>query len=274
MADRTEDSSRVIARIVCFCSAQSLLITLVVLLLGIASGIYAANYLGIETDLTQLMSPHVRWRQNEEALDRAFPQDADLIAAVVDAPSDALAAEAADSLAERLKARSDLFREVRVPDGGPFLRKEGLLLLPLDQVEKATEQLRQSYPLFAALTHDRSLRGLLGFVRLAIESVSNHQAAAEDVLPLLRILTAGCSAVLKTPSGAPVPPLDWEAAADGTPSKVHRRFVLAQAIPHQGAMAPATLSLAFVRVAARELELTPDRGHRVRLTGRAAIDTE
>src|SRR5215831_9272090 len=210
MADRTEDPSRVIARVVGFCSAQSLLITLVVLLLGITSGIYAANDLGIETDLTRLMSPRVQWRLNEEVLDRAFPQDVDLIAAVVDAPSDALAAEAGDALSERLKARSDLFREVRVPDGGPFLRKEGLLLLPLDQVEKAIEQLRQSYPLFAALTHDRSLRGLLGFVTLAIESVSNHQTAAEDILPLLHILTAGCGAVLKAPPGAPVPPLDWE----------------------------------------------------------------
>src|SRR5215471_3744532 len=257
MADRTEDSSRVIARIVCFCSAQSLLITLVVLLLGIASGIYAANALGIETDLTRLMSPQVQWRLNEEALDRAFPQDVDLIAAVVDAPSDALAAEAAGALSERLKARSDLFCEVRVPDGGPFLRKEGLLLLPLDQVEKATEQLRQSYPLFAALTHDRSLRGLLGFVRLAIDSVSNHQAAAEDVLPLLRILTAGCSAVLKTPPGAPVPPLDWEAAAAQKPSGTRRRLVLAQPVPYEGALAPAALSLAFVRAAASDLELAP-----------------
>src|SRR5215831_17848968 len=107
MAGRTEDPSRVIARIVGFCSAHNLLITLIVLLLGIASGIYAANALGIETDLTRLMSPQVQWRLNEEALDRAFPQDVDLIAAVVDGPSDALAADAADALTQRLQARSD-----------------------------------------------------------------------------------------------------------------------------------------------------------------------
>ena len=274
MANPTENASRVVPRVVGFCSAHSRLITLFVLLLVIASGIYAASHLGIETDMTRLISPQEGWRLNEEALDRAFPQDVDLIAAVVDAPSDALAADAADALAQRLKARSDLFREVRVPDGGAFLRREGLLLLPLEQVEKATEQLRQSYPLFAALTHDRSLRGLLGFVRLAIESVSNQQATAEDIQPLLRILSSGCSAVLETLPGAPVPSLDWEAAAEYKPPKTHRRFVLAQAIPHQEAMAPAALALAFVRAAARDLELTPDGGYRVRLTGRAAIDTE
>ncbi len=261
------------ARIVRFSSSHSLLVTVIVLLLGIASGIYAATHLGIETDMTRLISPQEKWRLNEEALDRAFPQDVDLIAAVVDGPSDALAADAADALAQRLQVRADLFREVRVPDGGAFFGREGLLLLPLDEVEKATDQLGQSYPLFAALTHDRSLRGLLGFIRLAIESVSSHQATAEDVLPLLRILSAACSAVLERPSGVPVPPVDWQAAAENGPAKAHRRFVLAQAVPHEGA-APAAVSLAFVRTAARDLELTPDRGYRVRLTGRAAIDTE
>jgi hopanoid biosynthesis associated RND transporter like protein HpnN len=274
MADPTKNPRRVVPRIVGFCSAHSLVMTLVVLVLGIASGIYAARHLGIETDMTRLISPHVGWRLNEEALDRAFPQDVDLIAAVVDAPSDALAADAAEALVQRLKARPDLFRVVRDPDGGAFLRKEGLLLLPLAEVKKKTDQLRQSYPLFAALTHDRSLRGLIEFVRLAIEHVSKHPAAAEEILPLLRILSAGCDAVLKTPPGAPVPPLDWEAAAEHRPPRVHRRIVLAQAIPHPGAIAPAALPLAFLRAAAQDLELTPDRGYRVRLTGRAAIDTE
>src|SRR5262249_16363813 len=125
-----------------------------------------------------------------------------------------------------------------------------------------------------ALTHDRSLRGLLWFIRLAIDSVSRQQAAAEDVLPLLRILSAGCRAVLKTLPGAPIPPLDWETEAEHKPTKAHRRFVLGQAIPHQDATAPAAVPLAFVRAAARDLELASDRGYRVRLTGRAAIDTE
>ena len=71
--------------------SYSLLITFVVLVLAIATGIYAASHVGIETDMTRLISPQVGWRLNEEALDRAFPQDVDLIAAVVDAPSDALA---------------------------------------------------------------------------------------------------------------------------------------------------------------------------------------
>jgi hypothetical protein len=95
---------------------------------------------------------------------------------------------------------------------------------------------------FGIRPNGRSLRRLLGFVRLAIESVSNLQATAEDVQPLLRILSSGCSAVLETLPGAPVTPLDWEAAAKYKPPKTHRRFVLAQAIPHQEAMAPAALA--------------------------------
>src|SRR5262249_21784533 len=265
MASPTENPPRVMPRIVGFCSTHSLLITLIVLLLGTASGIYAASHLGIETDMTRLISPQVGWRLSEEALDRAFPQDVDLIAAVVGAPSDALAVDAADALPQRLKGRSDRFREVRAPDGGAFLPRAGLLVLPPERVGKATAQLRQSCPRCTAPTHDRSLRGLLGFVRLAIESVSNQQATAEDIQPLLRILSSGSSAVLETLPGAPVPSLDWEAAAEYKPPGTHRRFVLAQAIPHQEAMAPAAFALAFVRAAARDLELTPDGGYRVRL---------
>jgi hopanoid biosynthesis associated RND transporter like protein HpnN len=250
------------------------LITLFVVLLGIASGIYAMSHLGIETDITRLISPQVAWRLNEETLDRAFPQDVDLIAVVVDASSDALAADAAAALAQRLKGRGDLFREVREPDGGSFLRREGLLLLPMERLNEAAEQVRQSYPLFAALTHDPSLRGLLGFIRLALGAIPSHQATAEDVLPLLRVLSAGCGAVLKSLPGSPVPPLDWEAEVEHGPTRAHRRFILAQAVPQERAAAPAAVSLAFVRAAARDLQLTTDRGYRVRLAGRAAIDTE
>ena len=274
VASEAEHPPRLTARVVSFCAAHSLMVTCLVLLLAIASGTYAASHLGFETDMTRLISPQVEWRLNEEALDNAFPQDVDLIAAVVEGPSDALASDAANLLAQRLQARRDLFREVREPDGGAFLRREGLLLLSLPEVDKATDQIGRSYPLFAALTHDRSLRGLLGFVRLAVEGIASREATTDDVLPLLRILQAGCSAVLNTSPDAPVPPVDWDAVADGKPPQLHRRFVLAQAVPQQGATAPAAPALAFVRSAAHELQLTPDRGYRVRLTGRAAIDTE
>ncbi|MFL5286401.1 MAG: MMPL family transporter [Rhodopila sp.] len=269
-----EDRPNIVARIVGFCATHGLLVIGLVLLLGICSGIYAARHLGIDTDMTRLLSPHLAWRMNERALDAAFPQDVDLIVAVVDGPSDGLAGAAAHALAERLTARIDLFRNVREPEGGEFLSREGLLLLPLQQVETATEQLGRSYPLFAALTRDPSLRGLFGFMRLAVEAVQDGQATPEDVAPLLRILSAGCAAVLRVAPGAPVPPLDWESAAQGKAPGLHRRLVLAQPIPDEGAETPAKPALAFVRVAARELGLTLDRGYRVGLTGRAAIDTE
>src|SRR5436309_2381597 len=110
-------------RLVRFCAANSLAVTIIVLMLASGCGLYAVRHLGIETDMTRLISPQERWRVNEEALDAAFPQDVDLIATVVEGPSDALAADAADAIAQKLKARPDLFREVREPDGGEFLRR-------------------------------------------------------------------------------------------------------------------------------------------------------
>jgi uncharacterized protein len=269
-----EDRPNIVARLGGFCAAHSLLVTGLALLLGICSGIYAARHLRIDTDMTRLLSPHLAWRMNEQVLDAAFPQDVRLIAAVVDGPSDGLAGAAAHVLAERLTASTDLFRNVREPEGGEFFGRNGLLLLPSQQVKAATDQLERSYPLFAGLTRDPSLRGLFGFMRLAVEAVQDRQAAPEDVAPLLRIVSAGCAAVLRVTPDAPVPPLGWESAAKGRAPGLHRRLVLAQPIPDKGAETPAKPALAFVRAAARELGLTPDHGYRVRLTGRAAIDTE
>ena len=268
-----EDRPNTIARLVRFCVSHSLLVTGLGLLVGVCCGLYAAIHLGIDTDTSRILSPNLAWRQNVDAIDRAFPQNVDEIAAVVEGPSEVLAADAADELAKKLKRRKDLFRNVRQPDGGPFFRREGLLLLPLKEVGTATERLRESYPLFAALTHDRSLRGLLAFTRLAIESVSEHRTSPADVAPLLAILSAGCAAVLNRPADVPVPPLDWDAAAVSRASGVHRHFVLTQLVLNEGAQTPAR-SLAVIRASARELGLTPDHGYRVRLAGQVALNTE
>src|SRR5256885_14674334 len=118
MTEEAVASARVMDRLVRFCAANSLSVTIIVLVLASGCGLYAAKHLGIETDMTRLISAQERWRVNEEALDAAFPQDVDLIATVVEGPSDALAADAADAIAQKLKARRGLFREGGDPDGG------------------------------------------------------------------------------------------------------------------------------------------------------------
>ncbi|MFC7553889.1 hypothetical protein ACFQU7_19235 [Pseudoroseomonas wenyumeiae] len=65
---------------------------------------------------------------------------------VVDGATPELAEAGAARLTERLKAMPELLHDVHRPDGGPFFDHHGLMLLPLEEVQAATEKLIESQP--------------------------------------------------------------------------------------------------------------------------------
>ena len=78
------------------------------------------------TDINQLISANIPWRQREAALEKAFPQF-ETIVAVIDAPTPELVDEATDALVARLSQQKDLFRSIEQPKGGSFFAQNGLL---------------------------------------------------------------------------------------------------------------------------------------------------
>ena len=130
------------------------------LVLTLLAGAYVANRFAITTDINQLISADLPWRQQELALDKAFPGRVDLILAVVDAPTPELAEAASDALAARLKPRSDLFKSVRQPGSDDFFRRNGLLFAAPSQVKETTEELMNARPFIEELAVDPSLRGM------------------------------------------------------------------------------------------------------------------
>ena len=85
--------------------------------------------------------PISAWRQNELALDAAFPQNVDLIVVVIDGQTGDLADRAARDLAARMQARPDLFTYVRRPDGGEFFDRNGPLFLPTAELQNISDKL-------------------------------------------------------------------------------------------------------------------------------------
>ena len=63
------------------------------------------------TDINQLISPNIPWRQREAALEKAFPQF-ELTVAVIDAPTPELVDEATNALVARLSQQKDLFHSI------------------------------------------------------------------------------------------------------------------------------------------------------------------
>ena len=103
-----------IDRGVAYCIRYSKLVIAAAILLAALSAIYTARHFAIDTDINNLISERLPWRQNEIAFQRAFPQTVELILVDVAADLPEAAKAAAREVAQALAKRPDLFRSVRI----------------------------------------------------------------------------------------------------------------------------------------------------------------
>ncbi|MEI6984760.1 MAG: MMPL family transporter [Rhodospirillaceae bacterium] len=255
-------------------TSQRLAVLVVLLCLAIAGalGFAAATRLGMDTDLDKLLSANEPWRQQEIAFERAFPQFTGLLVAVVEADNADAADDAATALTARLEGRNDVFSIVRRPDADPFLRREGLLLLPLAEVAAIVAQVIEAQPFIGSLAADPSLRGLFGTLNLALEGVGRGNAAFSR---LERPLSAIAETIKATMAGTHRP-LSWQSMLTGQKPRPEelRRFVTFKAKRDFQELGSGAAAIDAVRTAIKELGLTIEHGVRVRLTGPVAIEHE
>ena len=94
-----------ITRLVRLSSRYAWLVILGFLLAAIVSASYFTGHVVITTDTNQLMSSSLPWRQQERAIDLAFPQRVNRILVVIDAATPEAAVNAADALVNELSPR-------------------------------------------------------------------------------------------------------------------------------------------------------------------------
>ena len=151
----------VIARIVMFCVRHAWPVIGAFVLIAAASAFYLVAHFAITTDSTKLLSQNLPWRQQEIALNKAFPQRTDTLIVVLDANTPERAEAGAAALAARLTPMSDMFVSVRRPDADPFFVRNGILFQPLETIKTQTAGLIRAQAFLGALAADPSLRGLM-----------------------------------------------------------------------------------------------------------------
>ena len=109
-----------------YCSRHFRSVIVVALLLAAASAIYTARHFAIDTDVNDLLSAKLPWRQQEIAFNAAFPQTVELILVDVGAPTPEAAKAAAREVEQGLSNRPDLFRSAKDELDSPFFRRNGL----------------------------------------------------------------------------------------------------------------------------------------------------
>ena len=170
-------------------------VILAFLLGAVLSALYFTSHFAITTDSNKLLSNSLPWRQQERALDRAFPWRVDQIIAVVDAATPEAAEEAADTLANDLSRHSDVIRTVSRPDGGEFFAQNGILFRSLDEVRRDANDLIGAQPFLGTLSADPTLRGVLRTLSQSIEGLRLGKTKLEDLRPALAAIADALEAL-------------------------------------------------------------------------------
>jgi len=251
------------------CRRHALAVSLVYLVGTIFGAFFAAGRLSVDTDLGKLISSDVAWRQQEEALDQAFPQNSDLLAIVIDGQTPDQTSDATAALADRLALRPDLFKSIRIPGSGEFFARNGLLFLPTQETQEFADQLIAAQPLLGTLAADPSLSGVFGTLDLLAQGALHGDIPAESLdAPFTAIAEATEAAV-----AGRYAPLSWQTLLSGRAADPRelRHFILVQPVLDYDEIEPGARASVVIRAQARALGLTPDRGVRVRITGDVAL---
>ncbi|MGZ5827119.1 MAG: hopanoid transporter HpnN [Xanthobacteraceae bacterium] len=259
----------IVVRIVDFCSHRAWLVISAFLIAAIACGVYSARHFAINSDINALLSPHLEWRQREQAFEKAFGRF-ERIAVVVDAPTPELTGAATDELAKALAPHTDRFRAVSQPAGGEFFARNAQLFMPLDELNKNLGPLVQAEPLINDLATDLSLRGLtagLGDVLLGIQS---EKVKLDGVAPTFDKFSKTIEDVV---AGKPAS-FSWRELAQQQRGPVNERrgFIDVRPILDYGALEPGLAATQEIRKIAADI--APKYQATVRLTGPVTMADE
>jgi hopanoid biosynthesis associated RND transporter like protein HpnN len=230
---------------------------------------YAATHLSVDTDTEHMLSAQLPWRQAQARLDRLFPSLDTGVVIVIDGDNAELAADAQQRLVAALEARPRLFSEVYAAETDPFFRRNGLLYLDTQALQKLADDLNQAQPFLGSLAQDPSLHGLFILLDRAITSTQGEGFA---LAPALDRIADGIEAAVAGRFYA----LSWQnlIGSGGAGPEPNRRFI--ELRPHRDydRLLPAGEALEAIRALARQLHIDAAHGLRLRLTGSAALEHE
>jgi uncharacterized protein len=260
------------ARVVEFCRRHAIAVTALYAVLAVLGVYFAVSGLSIDTDLDKLISSDVPWRQQERAFDEAFPQNANLLAIVIDGKTPDETSDATSALAARLGEQPQLFKSIRIPGSGEFFARNGLLFLPRSEVQDFADQLIAAQPLLGTLAADPSLAGVFGTLDLLAQGAQHGDIAAKTLDEPFNAVADATEAAL----AGRYAPLSWQTLLSGRKADPRelRHFILVQPVLDYDALEPGERATNGIRADAKELGLTPARGVRVRITGDVALSDD
>jgi len=231
---------------------------------------YAAHNLGVNTDTANMISATLPWRQNFNEYRDVFPaRDRNLLIAI-DAPTPARADEFAAKLLAELRQRPDLYRSILLQGEGEFFERNGLLYLPVGQLEQLSDRLAAAQPLLGLLKARFDGAAVLD---VATRTLDAEPAAATDTVELAPFY-AELARVLEGARVGAAEPLAWNALLASGAAPSGRRLVVLQPALDFARLQPAAAAIAGIREIVERLNAAEATPLTVRLSGSVAMEHE
>ncbi len=232
---------------------------------------YTATHFAISTDTSQILSRDLPFQRLQDRLDAAFPQQKDTALVVIDGDNAGLTEDASRRLAAWLQDRPQDIKSVYVPGGGQFFRKNGLLFLGTDELWSLSNRLSQAQPLIAQLSQRPTLPELLSVLQKGLE----QKAKGGPPLRELDTIFDQLSKTMASQEAGRFYQLPWGELITGQTSEEQRRhFIIVKPRMDYDQIQPARRALATIQAGIRALDLDPQHGVQVRITGSAALDND
>lgn len=253
------------AGLVDFCIRRAWLILLASAIIVAVAGDYVARHFAVNSDISDLLSPELPWRKRELAYQSEFPQQANSIIAVVNAPTPEFAGAATAALVDRLAPQKNLFHAVSAPQGGEFFARNGLLYLSPDDLAARMNGLSQSAPLVRTLVADPSLRGLTRALSMTLQGM---RTGRYDLNAMARPLNTVAETIEGVLAARPAT-FSWQVLLNGAPAKPEdlRQIVTLWPVLDFAAVEPGAAAIDAVRATATDAKLSSDYNAAVKLTG-------
>jgi hopanoid biosynthesis associated RND transporter like protein HpnN len=262
--------TRALARWVALALRNGPRVIVATLLVCAGAGSYAYRNLGFNVDPKDLFSKDLSFQRMNRVFEARFPTLTDSLLVVVEADTPEATRAAAEALAARLAARSDVFGAVYFPGEESFFESHGLLYTSLDDLDVFAEDMARLQPVIGRLSRDPSIASLAHVIRTGLEHFDESGISPErwsEVLDHFRRATVAVYAE------GPVS-VSWETilfeglAFDPT----WRRVIVAEPVLQFERVLAAAAPIEAVREAVRSLRLDESAGVRVRITGYPALN--
>jgi len=229
---------------------------------------YSVTHLSINTDTKEMLNEKLAYRQTLKTFQLEFPQLRNTLIIVISGPDSDSLNHASLALSQALRKNTSIFDTIYQPGSGRFFDQNGLLYLPLKEVESLTNKLIKTQPLLAQLQKQNNAVGLFAAIHQASLAKSHGQTQIE-LTPLLQQTNLALAAYIS----AKEEPLSWShIMLQKTPAPSnHQQLILVQPRTDYSKLSAASTALKTIRQLASELQIDQQHGFQLGITGNAAL---